>query len=72
VSFTQLSHSNSAIAYGDLSDVIARIQKQFHQLGWNTQQVVQFVSENFVGKQRSQLTDDELVGLLYRLRTRSL
>jgi hypothetical protein len=72
VSFPQPAQSDSAIVYGDLSDVITGIRVQVHQLGWSTQQIVQFIAENFGGKRRSQLTDDELVCLLYRLRTRSL
>jgi hypothetical protein len=72
VNFPQPSQAHSAIAVEDLSDVIAEIQMQVRCLGWDAQQVVQFIAENFEGKRRSQLTDDDLVVLLYRLRTRSL
>ncbi|MBD2096822.1 hypothetical protein H6F90_17100 [Trichocoleus sp. FACHB-591] len=72
LSFPQPVPLAPAIADEDLSEVIAEIQVQFRRLAWDVQQVVQFIADNFDGKRRSQLTDDELVGLLYRLRTRSL
>jgi hypothetical protein len=72
ISFPQPPQAPSAIAPEDLSEVIAEIQVQFHRVGWDTQHIVQFIAENFNGKRRSQLTDDDLVVLLYRLRTRSL
>ncbi|MBD2122364.1 hypothetical protein [Trichocoleus sp. FACHB-262] len=60
------------IAPDDLSDVIVGIQIQVKRLGWTVEQAHQFISDHFQGKRRSQLTDDELVCLLYHLRTRSL
>lgn len=63
------STSPLAIAYDDLSDVIVGIQIEVRQLGWTVEEVHQFIAEHFHGKRRSQLTDDELVCLLYRLRT---
>jgi len=72
ISFPQPRPLAPAIAYEDLSDVIVEIQIQIGRLGWTVEQAHQFIADNFQGKRRSQLTDDELVGLLYRLRTRSL
>jgi hypothetical protein len=71
-SYPQLSLPASAITYDDLSDVIVGIQIQVRQLGWTVEQAHRFIADNFQGKRRSQLTDDELLSLLYRLRTRSL
>jgi hypothetical protein len=71
-SFPQASLQALALAYDDLSDVIVGIQIQISRLGWSVKQAHQFIADNFQGKRRSQLTDDELVGLLYHLRTRSL
>ncbi|MBD2123611.1 hypothetical protein [Trichocoleus sp. FACHB-262] len=56
-------------AIGDLSDVIAGIQIQVRRLGWTVEQARQFIADHFDGKRRSQLTDHELLYLLYRLRT---
>lgn len=72
LSFPQPTQDASAIAAEDLSEVITEVQIQFRRLGWEAQQIVQFIAENFNGKRRSQLSDDDLVALLYRLRTRSL
>jgi hypothetical protein len=72
VSFPQPPQAPSTIAYEDLSDVIVGIQIQIGRLGWTVEQAHQFIADNFQGKRRSQLTDDELIGLLYQLRTRSL
>ncbi|MBD2094482.1 hypothetical protein H6F90_04870 [Trichocoleus sp. FACHB-591] len=63
------STSPPAIACDDLSDVIVGIQIEVRQLGWSVEQVHQFIADNFHSKRRSQLTDDELLCLLYRLRT---
>jgi hypothetical protein len=71
MSFPQPPQPPSALAPEDLGEVIAEIQAQFRRLGWDPQQVVQFIAEHFNGKRRSQLSDDDLVALLYRLRTRS-
>ena len=72
VSFPQPLTPAPAIVYEDLSDVIVGIQIQIGRLGWTVEQAHQFIADNFQGKRRSQLTDDELIGLLYQLRTRSL
>ncbi|MBD2099178.1 hypothetical protein H6F90_29375 [Trichocoleus sp. FACHB-591] len=64
--------SPPAIADDDLSDVIVGIQIQVRRLGWSVEQVHQFIADNFHSKRRSQLTDDELLCLLYRLRTDTL
>ncbi|MBD1865194.1 MULTISPECIES: hypothetical protein [Trichocoleus] len=66
------STSPPVIAYDDLIDVIVGIQIQVRQLGWSVEQVHQFIADKFYSKRRSQLTDDELVCLLYRLRTHTL
>ncbi|HEY9806598.1 MAG TPA: hypothetical protein V6D04_08520, partial [Candidatus Obscuribacterales bacterium] len=71
-SFPQPSTLTPAIEHDDLSDVIVGIQIQVRRLGWTVEQVHQFIAHNFCGKRRSQLTDDELVCLLYCLRTQAL
>ncbi|MEP0873853.1 hypothetical protein NDA01_29530 [Trichocoleus desertorum AS-A10] len=72
MSFPQPVPLAPAVAYEDLSDVIVGVQIQIVRLGWTVEQAHQFIADNFQGKRRSQLTDDELIGLLYQLRTRSL
>ena len=72
VSFPQAVCPSTSVDYEDLSDVIVGVQIEVRQLGWNLQQITQFIADNFQGKRRGQLTDDELVCLLYRLRRRSL
>jgi hypothetical protein len=72
ISFPQSPQAPPAIAPDDLIDVIAEIQIQVKRLRWTAEQTHQFIADHFHGKRRSQLTDDELVCLLYRLRTRSL
>ncbi|MBD1865026.1 MULTISPECIES: hypothetical protein [Trichocoleus] len=69
MSFPQPSILASAIALDDLSDVIVGTQIQVRRLGWTVEQTHQFIADHFQGKRRSQLTDDELLCLLYRLTT---
>ncbi|MBD2095119.1 hypothetical protein H6F90_08120 [Trichocoleus sp. FACHB-591] len=71
-SFPQPLTLPSQIASDDLSDVIVGIQIQVRRLRWTVEQTHQFIADHFHGKRRSQLTDDELLCLLYRLRTRLL
>lgn len=52
---------------GFLADVAEVCQKQAERLGWTAVQMGQFIADHFEGKRRRQLSDDELMTLLYRL-----
>jgi hypothetical protein len=52
---------------GFLADVAEVCQRQAERLGWTAVQMGQFISDQFEGKRRWQLSDDELMTLLYRL-----
>ena len=52
---------------GLLDEIAEGCRRQLQRLGWNAAQVVRFIAERFDGKRRSQLTDDELLSLLYQL-----
>lgn len=54
----------------DVSDVIAQVQVQIRRLGWTFEQAQQFIAEKFDGRRRSQLSNDELMLLLYYLVSR--
>ena len=53
----------------DLSELIAAIGVWIRRLGWTREQANQFIADRFNGKRRAQLTDDELLELLYCLQT---
>lgn len=53
-------------------DVTAAITVRANLLNWSTAQLRSFISENFMGKTRQQLTMFELLVLLYDLETISL
>ncbi|HEY9879631.1 MAG TPA: hypothetical protein V6D29_14330, partial [Leptolyngbyaceae cyanobacterium] len=48
-------------------DVLIGIQNQIQRLGWKPAQVINFIADQFNGRRRSQLQDDELTALLYYL-----
>ena len=50
-------------------EVIRAIQAQVRSLGWTMERITQFIATHFSGKRRYQLSDDELLLLLYHLRT---
>jgi hypothetical protein len=53
-----------------LLDEFARsCRRQVQRLGWSSAQLVQFIADRFGGKRRAQLSDDELVSLLYQLQS---
>jgi hypothetical protein len=52
-----------------LDDLAQGCRRQLQRLGWNAAQLVQFIADRFDGKRRAQLSDDELVSLLYQLQT---
>jgi hypothetical protein len=53
----------------NLSELIAMISVWIRRLGWTRDQASQFIGDRFNGKRRAQLTDEELVLLLYYLQT---
>jgi hypothetical protein len=52
-----------------LDEVAQGCRRQLQRLGWSAEQLVQFIAEKFDGKRRAQLSDDELILLLYHLRS---
>jgi hypothetical protein len=52
---------------GFLDDFAEGCRRQVQRLGWTAAQLGQFIAEQFNGKRRAQLRDDELISLLYRL-----
>jgi hypothetical protein len=50
-----------------LADVADICHRQAERLGWTAVQMGQFIADQFEGKRRWQLSDDELMTLLYRL-----
>ena len=52
---------------GFLDDFAEGCRRQLQRLGWNAAHLVQFIADRFNGKRRAQLSDDELVSLLYQL-----
>ncbi|PSN19690.1 hypothetical protein C7271_05945, partial [filamentous cyanobacterium CCP5] len=57
----------SEVSLDLLDDFTHGCHRQLQRLGWNVAQLVQFIAERFNGKRRAQLSDDELVSLLYQL-----
>lgn len=51
----------------DLSEVLVEIDGLAVKKGWSVGELKQYISEQFGGKSRSQLTDEELVELLRRM-----
>ncbi|MEM8806849.1 MAG: hypothetical protein AAGF01_12550 [Cyanobacteria bacterium P01_G01_bin.38] len=51
----------------DLDAIIQAIQVRVRSLGWSMEQASEFIAERFDGRRRSQLSDDELILLLYYL-----
>ncbi|PZV05377.1 MAG: hypothetical protein DCF32_11285 [Leptolyngbya sp.] len=45
-----------------------QIQNQVRSLGWSAPVIAQFIADQFGGKRWSELTEDERLLLLYRLR----
>ena len=52
---------------GFLDDFAEGCRRQVQRLGWTAAQLGQFIAEQFEGRRRAQLRDDELISLLYRL-----
>lgn len=52
--------------------IIQAIQSQVRNLGWTLSEISTFIANRFDGKRRYQLSDDELILLLYYLQTASL
>ena len=55
-----------------VSETITAIQTVVQKLGWSIDEICEFVAEKFQGKRRAQLSDEELVSLLYHLRVQYL
>ena len=53
----------------DTYQTMLTIGNTIRKLNWSTQRAVDFIAEKFQGRRRSQLQDDELLDLLYHLRT---
>ncbi|MBD2261049.1 hypothetical protein [Pseudanabaena sp. FACHB-2040] len=70
LSFPQLMTPSSPLTLS--TNVLSDIQQQVQRLGWTAAQVTNFIAERFGGRRRSQLQDDELIALLYHLRTAAL
>ena len=52
-----------------LDEVAQGCRRQLQRLGWSATQLVQFIAEKFDGRRRAQLSDDELILLLYHLQS---
>jgi hypothetical protein len=52
-----------------LDEVAQGCRRQLQRLGWSAEQLVQFIAEKFDGKRGAQLSDDELILLLYHLQS---
>jgi hypothetical protein len=48
-------------------EVIQAIQRQVRRLNWQMEEISEFIASRFAGKRRYQLSDDELILLLYYL-----
>ena len=55
-----------------LSETIVAIQGVVRKLGWSIGQVNSFIAQEFQGRRRAQLSDEELIKLLYRLQVQCL
>ena len=55
-----------------LSETIAAIQDVVQKLGWPIEQINSFIAQKFHGRRRAQLSDEELIKLLYHLRVQCL
>lgn len=55
-----------------LSETISAIQAVVQKLGWPIEQINGFIAQKFCGRRRAQLSDEELVELLYHLRVQCL
>ncbi|MBE9064849.1 hypothetical protein [cf. Phormidesmis sp. LEGE 11477] len=55
-----------------VSQTIKAIQTTVQKLGWPIEKINLFISQKFKGKRRAQLSDEELVELLYHLRVQCL
>lgn len=55
-----------------LSETITAIQDVVRKLGWPIEQINNFIVQKFHGRRRTQLSDEELVELLYYLRVQCL
>ena len=55
-----------------LSETIAAIQNAVQQLSWPIEQLNSFIARKFHGQRRSQLSDEELIELLYHLQVQRL
>ncbi|MEM9090984.1 MAG: hypothetical protein AAGC93_19850 [Cyanobacteria bacterium P01_F01_bin.53] len=64
------SVSSSGIS-AEQDEVIRQIQNQVRSLNWTMEEISQFIASRFDGKRRYQLSHDELLLLLYYLRTLS-
>lgn len=55
-----------------LSETIAAIQDVVRKLSWPIEQINGFIAQEFQGRRRAQLSDEELLQLLYHLRVQCL
>ncbi|MEO0488046.1 MAG: hypothetical protein AAFZ49_00635 [Cyanobacteria bacterium J06659_2] len=62
--YPQASEVNSSIPIEELRGAL---QRQWQRLSWSVSEVSQFIAEQFGGRRRSELGDEELVLLLYYL-----
>jgi hypothetical protein len=65
----ELRDASGYMPIKDLSEITMQIQLRVRQLGWTKVEMDEFMGQHFGGRRRSQLADDELVLLLYRLQS---
>ena len=56
----------------ELSETITAIQNVVRRLGWPIEKINNFITQKFQGQRRAQLSDEELIRLLYHLQVRCL
>ena len=68
----QQAHHAEAKCLNEISETIAAIQVVIQKLKWPIEKIHNFIAGKFQGRRRYQLADDELLDLLYYLRTEPL
>lgn len=64
--------STSKVISEEIAATLTAIQNVVQRLSWSTQEIVSFIAERFQGRRRAQLSDEELLPLLYYLQIRYL
>ncbi len=66
------SKVNSNVISKEMAATLTAIQNVVQKLSWSAQEIVSFIAERFQGRRRAQLSDDELLPLLYYLQIQYL